>query len=160
MLSSPALLFEQLQKIDKAYRRYYHRQLSQYGFSPNEVLVLLFLHNNAPVCDTASDIVRCKGISKGMVARSIDSLCQKGYLETRRDPKDRRIIHLSLSEKCSPIRAIIEEKQCLLSQLAQQEITEQDMEITFHTLERLLSNTEALLKEEYSHAANEFVKKC
>ena len=154
MQSKPGLFFEQLQKIDKAYRRYYYRQLSEYQFSPNEVLVLLFLHNNAPVCDTASDIVRCKGISKGMVARSIDSLCQKGYLETCRDPKDRRIVHLSLSEKCTPIRRLIEEKQLLLSRLALQGISEQDMEVTFQTLDRLLSNTDTFFKEEYSHAAN------
>lgn len=155
MPPKPGLFFEQLQKIDKAYRRYYHLLLSEYQFSPNEVVVLLFLHNNAPTRDTASDIVRCKGISKGMVARSVDSLCQKGYLEACRDPRDRRVIHLSLSAKCEPIRNQIEEKQQLLFRAVRQGLSEEALAVTTDTLERLLHNTERFFKEECSHAANE-----
>ena len=60
--------------MDKVYRRFYQHELAEYQFTPNEIAVILFLYNNAPDLDTATDIVRCKGISKGLVARSVDSL--------------------------------------------------------------------------------------
>ena len=99
MLATPGRFFEKFQKMDKVYRRFYQHELAEYQFTPNEIAVILFLYNNAPDLDTATDIVRCKGISKGLVARSVDSLCREGYLTAVREPADRRIMHLKLSKK-------------------------------------------------------------
>lgn len=151
MLSNPGRLFEKLQKIDKMYRRYYQLELAEYGFTPNEVSVILFLHNNAPDMDTASDIVRCKGISKGLVARSVESLCQKGYLAAVRDPEDRRIIHLELSEKCAPIIDRIENRQNELARRIEAGVVKDALIITSETLDTLLLHTELLLKEKVNH---------
>ena len=82
MLASPGRFFEKFQKIDKMYRRFYQYELAEYQFTPNEIAVILFLHNNSPELDTATDIVRCKGISKGLVARSVDSLFAKGWKQS------------------------------------------------------------------------------
>ena len=104
MLATPGRFFEKFQKMDKVYRRFYQHELAEYQFTPNEIAVILFLYNNAPDLDTATDIVRCKGISKGLVARSVDSLCREGYLTAVREPADRRIMHLKLSEKSWPVK--------------------------------------------------------
>ena len=152
MMNSPGRLFEKLQKIDKMYRRYYQLELEEYGFTPNEVSVILFLHNNAPELDTASDIVRCKGISKGLVARSVESLCQNGYLTAVRDPGDRRIFHLQLSDKCAPIKSRIETRQNELAQRIEAGVAKDALSITSETLDKLLINTELLLKEKVNHA--------
>ena len=72
---------------------------------------LLFVKNNAPTLDTASDICRIVGISKALVARSVRMLCQKGLLLETRDERDRRQVHLSLTEKCAPLGACIEQTQ-------------------------------------------------
>ena len=104
MLATPGRFFEKFQKMDKVYRRFYQHELAEYQFTPNEIAVILFLYNNAPDLDTATDIVRCKGISKGLVARSVDSLCREGYLTAVREPADRRIMHLKLSEKSRPVK--------------------------------------------------------
>ena len=152
MLNTPGRLFEKLQKIDKMYRRYYQYELGEYDFTPNEVSVLLFLHNNAPELDTASDIVRCKGISKGLVARSVESLCRNGYLEAVRDPGDRRIVHLKLSEKCRPIEERIRERQDELAKRIEKGLAKDALAITSETLDQLLVNTELLVKEKVNHA--------
>lgn len=151
MLSNPGRLFEKLQKIDKMYRRYYQLELAEYGFTPNEVAVILFLYNNAPDMDTASDIVRCKGISKGLVARSAESLCQKGYLAAVRDPDDRRIVHLELSGKCGPIIDRIENRQNELARRIEAGVAKDALAITSETLDTLLVHTELLLKEKVNH---------
>lgn len=43
----------------------------------NEIDVLLFLHNNAPL-NTASDIARYRAMSKSMISKSVDSLYKRG----------------------------------------------------------------------------------
>lgn len=151
MLQTPGKFFEKFQKINKLYQRFFRNELADYGFTPNEVMVLLFLHNNAPEFDTATDIVRCKGISKGLAAQSIDSLCRKGYLVPFRDPRDRRIIHLKLSESCFPIRERIEKRQSELFFHIQQGISPETLKIAYETIEKLTQNTEALLMKEAHH---------
>lgn len=152
MLASPGRFFEKFQKIDKMYRRFYQRELAEYQFTPNEIAVILFLYNNAPELDTATDIVRCKGISKGLVARSVEALCAKGYLETVREPSDRRIIHLKLSEKSQPITEKISVRQKELARKIECEISQEELRITSETLDKLLLNTELLLKGRGNHA--------
>lgn len=89
-------------KMDKVYRRLCFdavRDLDE--FTQNEVLVLMFLTNpdNAPM-DTATDISVFRSVSKGMVARSVESLSRRGYLRQRRDERDRRVVHLIPTEQC------------------------------------------------------------
>ncbi len=57
-------IFEKFQKMDKVYRRFYQHELAEYQFTPNEIAVILFCITTPPDLDTATDIVRCKGISK------------------------------------------------------------------------------------------------
>ncbi|WP_339789008.1 helix-turn-helix domain-containing protein [Tissierella sp.] len=50
----------------------------------NEIDVLLFLHNAAPL-NTASDIARYRAMSKSMILKSVDALYRKGYLSYETD---------------------------------------------------------------------------
>ena len=70
----------------------------QYGLSQLEIDVLLFLHNN-PGCNTARDIVELRGVSKSNVSTAVESLRSRGFLTTDRDPDNRRIQRLTLSDE-------------------------------------------------------------
>ena len=48
-------------------------------FSPNELNLMLFLHNN-PSINTASQLCTCLNVSKALICRSVRSLTQQGYL--------------------------------------------------------------------------------
>lgn len=147
----PGRFFEKFQKMDKMYRRFYQNELADYQFTPNEIAVILFLYNNAPELDTATDIVRCKGISKGLVAQSVESLCEKGYLETVREQSDRRVVHLRLSDRCDPVSELISVKQKQLIRRIEHDISQEELRITSATLDKLLINTEELLKGGVNH---------
>lgn len=138
-------IFEGLRKIDKAYRKYFQEKLAEYQFTPNEIVVILFLYNNAPDLDTATDISRCKGISKGLIARSVESLCRRGYLETVRDKEDRRLIHLRLQDADGHLTGDLEKAQTELEREVEQGISAEHLKITRRTINLLLSNTESLL---------------
>ena len=83
-------------KLEKLYRSCVREAADGYGLTPNEVAVLLFLSRHAPQQDTATDIASACGISKALVARSVDGLHRRGFLKGERDENDRRLIHLHL----------------------------------------------------------------
>lgn len=145
MPENMSIFLESYQKIDKAHRRYFQARLSKYGFTPNEIIVILFLYNNAPTFDTATDIARRKGISKGMIARSVESLCEKNYLSALRDKTDRRIVHLHLKDEHNALAAEIERTQSEFFDEMEKGISKEEINFTRETLNKLLINAESFL---------------
>ena len=94
MLHPAEVLFNSRQ-FKKLFDRQISDMASRYGLTPNEICILLFLANN-PECDTAKDIVEMRCLTKSGVSRAVDSLIRQGFLTSREDEKDRRILHLSI----------------------------------------------------------------
>lgn len=138
--------FERFTKLDKLQRKYFHKALEEYNFTPNEIVVLLFLYNNAPDFDTATDIANYRGISKGLVARSVEALCKRGYLEAVRDPDDRRVFHLRLTGGIHSIGSEISELRKQFTSQIEEGISQEDIDATNRTLARLTENVEKLLE--------------
>lgn len=90
-----------LSKLAKMYRAEVKEEMSASDFSPNELDLITFLSNNE--MDTSKEIADSLGLSKSLIARSVDSLVAKGYLETEVDEGDRRYIHLILTDQAKPI---------------------------------------------------------
>ena len=90
-----------LSKLSKMYRAEVKTEMSDSDFSPNELDLITFLSNNE--IDTSKEIADFLGLSKSLIARSVDSLVAKGYLETNVDEGDRRYIHLVLTDRAKPI---------------------------------------------------------
>ena len=91
-------LFSHFTIIDKVLRKYIRKAVEEYDFTENEVLIMTVLTNQKHIT-TASQISCFRGISKGLVAKSVDSLTMKGYLFQEQDQEDKRIFHLSFTEK-------------------------------------------------------------
>lgn len=127
-------------KIEKAYRRFFHEEAERYQLSPNEIDVILFLHRNGANADTSSDIAQFEGVSKGLIARSVDSLEKKGYLKLVRDEEDRRVIHLHLTDTCDVIVKEIAEKKKLFLKVMQGEIPKTHIELTEQTIAHFMEN--------------------
>lgn len=138
--------FSGLSKMEKIYKKFFQEAVAEYNFTPNEVSVLMFLYNNSPTFDTASDIVRFKGISKGLVARSVASLCKKGFLIAQRDDRDRRIIHLHLTDQCDDIRAKFSKSQQIFTEKIEKGIPKEYLEIIEKTVEVIGENIDKVLK--------------
>lgn len=152
MLLLPGEYIEGMRSLYKAYRSQLLQQLRGYGLAPAEIEVLLFLYNNAPSLDTATDIVRCKKLSKALVARSVESLYQRGYVTFERDQRDRRVVHLSLSEKSLPITREIGQRQRLLWQKLGEGIPPEELDAALKTLSRFIHNAQKNLTGEESNA--------
>lgn len=89
-------------QIRSFYANELKRRLKMEHFSPNELSILILLHNN-PSIDTSSQLVLFLEVSKALVSRSLESLSKKGLVEAIQDENDRRIQHLRLTEKSLPL---------------------------------------------------------
>ena len=95
--------------IAKAIKNKNRSVISSYKLSPNEIDLLVAL--DMGVYDTAKEIADNFEISKSLVCRSVDSLSKKGYIDTKKDEKDKRISHLILREEAKPIVEALKENR-------------------------------------------------
>lgn len=102
MSNSYTRLLQFAQQFQKFYDRQFLPILERTHLTMREVHVLLFLANN-PGYDTARDITALRGLSKSQVSQAVDLLAAEGLLQRTPDQRDRRVVHLSITEAGEPL---------------------------------------------------------
>lgn len=150
MTSCSDFLFT-LRSLAKLYELYLEEVRTQYQLSCMEITIMGFLHNN-PGHDTATDIVEMRMLQKGNVSLAVEQLIQKSYLMRTPDAKDRRRIHLSLTDNASPIVNAIERQNEKFYALAYSGFTAQEQETYARLNQHLQQNIQSGLEEgDYSN---------
>ena len=96
--------FDVMSRAQRVYSQMTEPICRKWELTRNELDVMLFLANN-PEMDRAADIVAKRGLSKSHVSMSIASLEKRGLLVRREDEKDRRTVHLALTEEANTVIA-------------------------------------------------------
>ena len=143
--------FLRSRSLEKLYGQLFLPLLERHGLTQLEADILLFLANN-PAYDTARDIVEKRRLAKSHVSAGIESLAGRGLLERRRQPGNRKTIHLRPTEQAEPIveqgRAI----QRRYGGLLFQGFTEAGREQLARFLNRVSDNVDAALASEEGRA--------
>lgn len=116
----------------------------KYKLTKTEVDVLAFLSNN-PEKDTASDIIEYRMISKANVSQAVEMLITKGMLERAQDKKDRRRIHLKLTEKSEEIVKCIHLAQDNFSSLLFEDFSNEEIELYEEFNKKIYENAKRYL---------------
>jgi len=80
------------------------------GLTLPEADVLAFLREN-PEFDTARDVALYREVSKAYVSNAVEVLAGKGYLTVRRDTRDRRVQHLTITPAAAGIAERLHQAQ-------------------------------------------------
>lgn len=86
----------------KLYARFLEPLCQKWDLSRNEIDVLLFLYNH-PGIDRAVDISSGRGMAKSYVSQAVAALENRGLLQRRFNPVDRRTAHLELTDSACTI---------------------------------------------------------
>ena len=121
--------------IIKALKRKNRSVISSYKLSPNEIDILVALHMRK--YNMAKDIAENFEISKSLVCRSVESLIKKGYIDTKKDEKDKRITHLILKEEAKPIVQALQENREKNNKILLKDIDEKELEIFNNVLDKM-----------------------
>ncbi len=133
------------QRMKRLYEKQFEETRMRYQISQSELDILAFLANN-PEFDTASDIVEIRMIAKSYVSTSVESLITKGLLERVPDQNDRRVIHLKLAEKTTPIVTDIKIGQERVGKLLFAGMTNYEIGMFETLLEKIFNNAESALE--------------
>ena len=93
-------LFDHYLSGENLYTRIVTPVCEAHGLTYMEFTIVMFLANN-PQYDTASELVRVRHLTKSHVSVSVRSLQEKGLVQGTYEGRDRRTIHLHLTERAS-----------------------------------------------------------
>ena len=124
------------------------------GLSQTEADVLAFLDNN-PGLDTASDIVELRMIPKANVSQAVDALMHKALLTRQQDAKDRRRIHLTLTDAAQSITAQLRQARTAYFERLFSGFSPEQAETLRALNARILQNAQAALSERSSYAGKQ-----
>lgn len=136
--------------IRLALKRLYDHEMAPimncYDLTRMELDVLLFLQNN-PGCDTAAEIVQLQMMTKSHVSKAVDHLTERGFLTQARDEKNRRRIHLSLTETAAPVLTEAQAAQCRIVSYMMDGVSQEDNEVLCRVIRHVSSNVSAALED-------------
>ena len=112
--------------------------ISSYKLSPSEIDILVTL--DIGVYDTAKEISENFEISKSLVCRSVDSLIKRGYIDTKKDEKDKRVIHLILREEARPIVNALKTNREKTTEVLLNGIDEEELKVFNNVLDKMKNN--------------------
>ena len=117
--------------------------LSRWQLTSMELDVLLFLGNN-PDCDTASDMVQLRQLTKSHVSKAVEHLTALGLVLQQRDEMNRRRIHLHLAEAAQPILREGRAAQKRFVEVLTRGLSDEDKAAVTRILTVMLKNASAL----------------
>ena len=120
--------------------------LSRWQLTSMELDVLLFLGNN-PDCDTASDMVQLRQLTKSHVSKAVERLTELGLVLQQRDEMNRRRIHLKLAAAAEPILREGREAQKRFVEVLTRGLSDEDKTAATRILTVMLKNAAALGQE-------------
>ena len=120
--------------------------LSRWQLTGMELDVLLFLGNN-PDCDTASDMVQLRQLTKSHVSKAVEHLTALGLVLQQRDEMNRRRIHLKLAAAAEPILREGREAQKHFVEVLTRGLSDEDKAAAARILTVMLKNAAALGQE-------------
>lgn len=134
-------------KMEKLYWSCIREAASGYHLTPNEISVLLFLRRHAPELDTATDMVQQLGISKALVARSVDCLYRRGFVQGERDANDRRIVHLHLCGEGVAIAQRLYQNGCRVVEQLHRNVSEEELQQVHEIMKKIQRNLDEILSD-------------
>lgn len=134
-------IFLNLVRLAQVYRKTLNSSNDSFELSPNELGLMMIMYLD-PSVNTANQIVKVLGTTKGLASRNIDNLSKKGLLVTNTDEKDRRVVRLTLCSKAKKICEEIRRKNITLYGKALGNIDLKDAFMALEILQKMVDNIE------------------
>jgi DNA-binding MarR family transcriptional regulator len=115
------------------------RELSQFDITAAQFVVLSMLAANSP--ESAAQLCRESSYDPGAMTRMIDRLEKKHFLRRVRNPSDRRVVSLELTEQGRAIQPTLRASSLHVASRFLRGFSQNEVEQFENLLERLLKNS-------------------
>ena len=130
-------------KVGRVYGTMCTPILRQYDLNQTEFDLLMFLANN-PDKNTARDACRIRGIKKGLVSVTADSLLRRGLITRTADADDRRLARLIPTDASAPIVSAGREVQASFFRAVTSCLTKEELETYIALTQKLVAHVGAM----------------
>ncbi len=144
-MTQPSDFIYSIRSMNRLYENLLKTVCEPYQLTQIEASIISFLWNN-PGKDTAGDIVKFRGLSKGNVSQAVDNLIRRSLLERTPDLTDRRKIHLSLLPQAQPITAEIDQLRKTFEQILFSGFSPEEIQIYAKFHSRIIENIKQTMK--------------
>lgn len=134
-------------RVRRLYAKVCESALEKHNFAPSEINIMIFLSSN-PEINIGKDLVYYLGVSKSLIARSVDNLVKQGLLLTKEDEHDKRIQHLLLSEKSNEIIEIFKSKRKDLESMLLKGVSKEELELLEVVTSKINQNVNMIIEGE------------
>ena len=143
MLNNVESILSYFSQIRRSYADNLVLKYKGYKLSPNEISVLIVLVNNKNI-NTARQLQALLSVSKGLVSRSTDSLMSLGLIKGVKDNKDKRVIHLYLTDESDEfikdmLRQINDMNNMILQEIPKEELVQME-----NTMKKILDRFKSM----------------
>lgn len=118
---------------------YLREKISPYGFSRGEFPFLVRLLKKGDGI-SQKEICQDVNISKSTTSKMINKLVEEGYLRMERDPEDKRVKRIYLTDKKEEIEDIVREIEQEVYEMMFKDFDHGERELYMHFLERIIDN--------------------
>ena len=132
-------LFVKLSRLVWQYRKAFNDSNDGFDLSPNELGLMMIMYQN-PEINTANQIVKELGTTKGLASRNVDSLVKKGLIKTEQDEKDRRVVRLTLCTRAKELCQEARLRQQKFYDKAMSGICEREARQALEIVEKMVAN--------------------
>lgn len=132
------------QQFKKLYEKQYEPLMKKYEMKKIELDVMFFLYTYKRY-DTAKDIVNYKCLSKAHVSKAIENLINKDYIVARSDEKDRRCVHLSVTQQAAPIMCEMEQLWKEVDLMVYHDVTEEERLLLVEVIKKVVNNINSIM---------------
>lgn len=102
--------------------------------------------------DTAGQIARYMGVSRSLMSKTVENLVRGGWIETKPDENDRRVVHLCLLPKAEPAAAHCCDLRERFFTAMMEGVSPEDMEVFNRVSKTFSLNLEKFVAEETARA--------
>ena len=114
----------------------------KYGIKQLEVEILIYLSRNPE--SSASSFIKEMGLNKGQVSVAMDNLSSGGFITLKRDNKDHRYSHASITEKTLPVLEEAEKIKVLYEKMIFSGISPEDAFSFWNVSKKMMANLEKI----------------
>lgn len=141
-------IFYSFARILKSYRAFMDYNMSSSDMTTAEISVLVYLLNNSSKNSTSNDIVKARGFSKALVSKSVNSLIEKGIIESIPNPDDKRYLILKIRDEDSDIIQKIVNYNNEFKKMVLNNIDDESLDFYMEISNKMLSNIDNWRKYE------------
>ena len=134
---TPNHMYEQMERIANLMRASVRKSGVSKGLQPVQIEALHYLLRSNHYSNTPMAVAEFLGLTKGTVSQTLAVLENAGLVKKLPDPKDRRVVHLSLTDEG---RSVLEDSIPPVSLgIALDEMAQQELKVAGTVLQNLLA---------------------